>query len=358
MRHPANWGYPSPVGTGEYFRASRISRASNASRALSPQVGVGHLLGAPVRRRFGYGAVATVGGTLAGAGLLVAQVRQARRQIPRAEAPPPRTNGWYAGRRGRPALTMVVLGDSSAAGYGVDKPRQTPGALLATGISRRLGRPVRLYCLAVAGATSPRLDPQVEVAVELAPRLAVIIVGGNDITHRVDRATGVAHLAQAVRTLRGAGAEVVVGTCPDLGTIRPIPAPLRWLAGRGSRRLATAQTVAAVKAGAWTVSLGDLLAPRFAAEPHRMFGTDGFHPSAEGYAAAAAALLPTALTALGSPPGPRVVGQRVRSLPRAAAEASTHPGAEVSGVAASGSGSGADRRAAGRWAALRHRVSS
>ena len=33
---------------------------------------------------------------------------------------------------------------------------------------------------------------------------------------------------------------------------------------------------AVVEAGGWTVSLGDLLGPRFAAEPHRMFGWDRF----------------------------------------------------------------------------------
>ena len=39
-----------------------------------------------------------------------------------------------------------------------------------------------------------------------------------------------AHLDLAVRRLRGRGAEVVVGTCPDLGTIQPIPQPLRLIA--------------------------------------------------------------------------------------------------------------------------------
>ena len=71
----------------------------------------------------------------------------------------------------------------------------------------------------------------------------------------------------AVRQLRAAGAQVVVGTCPDLGTVQPIRPPLRWLARRWSRQLAAAQTVAVVEEGAWTVSLADLLGPRFAAEP-------------------------------------------------------------------------------------------
>ena len=92
---------------------------------------------------------------------------------------------------------------------------------------------------------------------------------------------------------------MVVATCPDLGTIQPIQPPLRWLARRWSRQLAAAQTVAVVEAGGRTVSLGDLLGPRFAAAPDRMFGDDRFHPSVEGYRAAAEVVLPSALAALG-----------------------------------------------------------
>lgn len=303
----------------------------------------------------GYGAGAVAMGALAGAGLVLGQVQQARRDIPRAQAPPPRASGRYGPRRGRAPLLMVMLGDSSAAGYGASKPRQTPGALLATGIARRSGRPVDLYCLAVVGATSRLLAPQVEAALELEPELAVIVIGGNDITHRANLTAAVRHLAAAVRALRATGAQVVVGTCPDLGTIRPIRPPLRWLAGRWSRQLAAAQTVATVEAGGWAVSLGDMLGPRFAAEPHRMFGTDRFHPSADGYAAAAAALLPTALAALGVV-DPRAItrDQGVRSLPRAAVEASQHAGTEVSGASVAGR----DRGPAGRWAALRTRVAT
>ncbi|QSB17491.1 SGNH/GDSL hydrolase family protein [Natronosporangium hydrolyticum] len=300
-------------------------------------------------RGVGYGAAAVLGTALATVGLLLGQAQQARRNIPRAQAPPPRGSGRYGGRSGEP-LTVVMLGDSVAAGYGVAKPRQTPGALLAKGISRRLGRPVRLHRLAVVGAISARLAPQVEEALELRPDLAVIVIGGNDVTHGTPPAVAVAHLVAAVRALRNAGAEVVVGTCPDLGTIVPIRPPLRWVARRWSRQLAAAQTVAVVEAGGWTVSLADLIGPRFAAEPQRMFGVDRFHPSIEGYAAAAAALLPTALAALGREDPTSERG--IQSLPRAAAEASRHGGTEVSAASVGGR----ERGPAGRWASLRRRV--
>ncbi|MEU3452705.1 SGNH/GDSL hydrolase family protein [Micromonospora sp. NPDC006766] len=308
-----------------------------------------------IARLAAIGTGATVAATVATGGVLLGQARQARRTIPMAEAPPPRCDGEYGARLPGPPITMVVLGDSSAAGYGVFRRRETPGALLATGLSRRLHRPVRLHRFAVVGALSAGLKPQVESALEVEPEVAVILVGGNDVTNRTSPAVAVRYLVDAVRTLRAVGCEVVVGTCPDLGAIQPIRPPLRWLARRWSRQLAAAQTVAVVEAGGWTVSLGDLLGPRFAAEPARMFAWDRFHPSAEGYAAAAAALLPTVLAALGVGPELRpllAAREGVRSLPEAAHVAARHAGTEVSGAQVRGR----DRGPGGRWAQLRRRA--
>jgi len=308
-----------------------------------------------IARLTAIGTGATAAAVVATAGVLIGQARQARRTIPLAEAPPPRCDGVYGAKSPGQPLTMVVLGDSSAAGYGVHRRRETPGALLATGLSRRTHRPVRLHCFAVVGAISAGLRHQVEAALEHQPDIAVILIGGNDVTNRTPPTMAVRYLVEAVRALRAAGSEVVVGTCPDLGAIQPIQPPLRWWARRWSRQLAAAQTVAVVEAGGWTVSLGDLLGPRFAAEPARMFAWDRFHPSAEGYAVAAAAMLPTVLSALGVGQERRPVpalGRGVRSLPEAAQEAARHGGTEVSGAQVRGR----DRGPAGRWAQLRRRA--
>lgn len=307
-----------------------------------------------VARYAAIGAGATAAAFATTTGVLIGQAKHARRTIPAAEAPPPRCDGVYGAKLPGPPLTMVILGDSCAAGYGVHRRRETPGALLATGLSRRLHRPVRLHRYAVVGSLSAGLEHQVEAALERQPDVAVILIGGNDVTNRTPQAVAVRYLVDAVRALRAAGAEVVVGTCPDLGTIQPIRPPLRWVARRWGRQLAAAQTVAVVEAGGWTVSLGDLLGPRFAAEPARMFTWDRFHPSAEGYAVAAAALLPTVLSALGAGQERRTLvrGEGVRSLPEAAQEAARHPGTEVSGTQVSGR----DRGPAGRWAQLRRRA--
>ncbi|WP_433210711.1 SGNH/GDSL hydrolase family protein [Dactylosporangium sp. CS-047395] len=305
------------------------------------------------------------GGGVAGAGALfygvvLGQALLARKTIPQVISPPPRADGVYGTQFEGEPLRLVVLGDSSAAGYGAESPSETFAAAVAAGLAEQLHRPVRMRCFAVVGAESKGLPPQVEVALRQRPDVAVICVGGNDVTHRVRIPTAIGHLVHSVRTLREAGVEVVVGTCPDLGTIRPIQPPLRWLARHWSRQMATAQTIAVVEAGGRTVSLGDLLGELFYAEPDRMFSFDRFHPSGAGYLAAAQAVLPTVVAALTEPAQPAGVpaapvlaaGEGVRSLPQAAVEAAHTPGTEVSAAQVAGR----DRGPAGRWAQLRRRV--
>ncbi|MDP9395237.1 MAG: SGNH/GDSL hydrolase family protein [Actinomycetota bacterium] len=316
-----------------------------------------------VRRARRIAVAAAYGGGGAGAvgaavfGLLATQAKIARRTIGLPTAQPPAASGWYGTGSGE-ELRVAFLGDSTAAGLGVHRPQETPGAVLAAGLARLSGRAVRLTNVAVTGARSTDLERQVQLALEDRPHVAVIMIGANDVTHRVRPSTSVRLLEQAVRRLRAADVEVVVGTCPDLGTIEPIAQPLRWVARRWSRQLAAAQTIAVVEAGGRTVSLGDVLAPEFAARPSEMFGPDRFHPSAAGYGSAASALLPSACAAIGcsaeveAPPDVRR-GEGLRSVAVAAVEAAERPGTEVSGAQVAGR----ERGPRGRWALLRHRNS-
>lgn len=137
------------------------------------------------------------------------------------------------------------------------------------------------------------------------PDVAVVVVGGNDVIHRVRTAAAVESLADAVGRLRALGAAVVVGTCPDLGALRPVPQPLRSLAQRASRQLAAAQRDTALELGGHAVSLADVVGPFFLAQPDEMFALDRFHPSSAGYRRTAKALLPAVLVALGHATEPR-----------------------------------------------------
>jgi lysophospholipase L1-like esterase len=295
-------------------------------------------------------------GLLTGAtvALLMAEAKLARKWIGEPEADPPVADGVYGHFTGEP-IRFAVIGDSSAAGLGVHDPSYTPGVMLAAGISAAAGQPVALTNVAKSGAQSSDLDRQVGLALHANPQVALIMIGANDVTHRMRPSQSVRYLIAAVRGLRDAGCEVVVGTCPDLGTIEPVAQPLRWVARRWSRQLAAAQTIAVVEAGGRTVSLGDLLGPEFAARPREMFGPDRFHPSAAGYAQAAMAMLPSLLAALdfgpGEEPPSAYRGEGVLPVDLAAVEAAEEAGTEVAGVQVAGR----DRGPRGRWALLRHR---
>jgi lysophospholipase L1-like esterase len=197
-------------------------------------------------------------------------------------------------------LDLLLLGDSIAAGLGAERRKDTLGARLARGLAKHLHRSVRLRTAAVVGSETSDLAAQIDgLPAGYRPDVAVVVVGGNDVTHRVPLAQSVAELEEAIRRLRERGAEVVVGTCPDLAAVRAVPQPLRSLGSRMSRQLAAAQAVAAVRAGAHAVSLAHVVGPFFVANPVEMFSMDQFHPSALGYKRTAEALLPSLLTALG-----------------------------------------------------------
>jgi lysophospholipase L1-like esterase len=304
---------------------------------------------------YGGGGLSLLGGALYG--VLRAEAQIARRNIGEAgDEPPPDATGWYGRGRPGPAIKIALLGDSSAAGYGVDRVEETPGALLASGVAERADRRVYLREFAKVGARSSDLAGQVDRALPIEPDVAVILIGANDVTHRVRPAASVGDLAEAVRRLRAADVAVLVGTCPDLGTVKPIPPPLKQVARTWSRRMAAAQTIAVLEGGGRTVSLGSVLGPEFAAAPAVMFGPDRFHPSAAGYRSLAAVLLPSALAALGLIPDdeaqPEALrGEGVLPITAAALQAVNNPGTELDGTEVAGRARGVR----GLWVELRHR---
>lgn len=245
-------------------------------------------------------AVVGAGALLVARGVLQHQAARARDAIgkPLGEDAPP-ADRTYKRRQGD-AVHLLVLGDSIAAGLGADGPRGTLGARLARQLAKRTERAVRLRTAAVVGSESSMLPEQLaSLPDDYRPDVAVVVVGGNDVTHRVPVATSVGHLREAVAALRERGAAVVVGTCPDLGALRPVPQPLRSLGSRASRQLAAAQREAALAEGAYVVSLAEVVGPFFVTNPDEMFSLDRFHPSSLGYKRTAKAMLPSVLAALG-----------------------------------------------------------
>jgi lysophospholipase L1-like esterase len=293
---------------GEDYRRGRRTAVDEAERRSA----------AVVRART-WSIAAAVGagsaGTALGAGykLLVAQSRTARAVIGPPNRLFPKADGVYSPDGGAPRplhdprgpeeLFLVLLGDSSAGGLGCETAEEVPGVLLARGLAEETERPVRLVTHAAVGANSRALDAQVDLCLEAsggtAPDAAVIIVGANDVTAKLSPSSSALRLGLVVQRLRLLGAAVVVGTCPDLGAIRPIPQPLRSVARTWSLQLAREQRAAVLAAGGHPVAVADLLSPEFLTRPDALFSPDRFHPSAAGYEAPAALLLPALCSELG-----------------------------------------------------------
>jgi lysophospholipase L1-like esterase len=257
-----------------------------------------------VSRRIGRAAVATVAAAGLGTAALLASEALAARTRRYAKPSLELAIRTSVGPPRAAPLRLTLLGDASALGVGVDSVTETLGGQLAELLSTSGGpagpatrRRVELASVAVAGSRSSDLATQVARAlVGNRPDVAVILIGAGDVTALRRPPEAAAHLGAAVRRLRDAGVEVVVGTCPDLGACRAFAPPLRQLAGWASHRVARSQAAAAHAAGADVVDLAAETGAIFRADAGALC-FDGFHPSADGYRVWAHALYPAVAAA-------------------------------------------------------------
>ena len=283
-------------------------------------------------------ATTTLVGAGGAVGLLLGEQAMARRAIGVTDDLPPSADGTYGEHDLTRTIRCAVFGDSAVVGYGMNEAATTPTALIGESLSHLLDASVEIRCYGVVGAETTGLDAQIDKALaDGPPDVAVIVIGANDVTHRVPRHTSATALRAAVTRLRDAGAEVVAGTCPDLSRVRPIPQPLRSVAGLISQRLAKAQMMAVVEAGGRAVSLGGLLGPVFGQQADVMFGTDHFHPSAVGYANMVSVLVPSIAAAIDERDrGARAdaLADAIMPLDEAADQALAEAGTEVTAIGA------------------------
>jgi lysophospholipase L1-like esterase len=171
-----------------------------------------------------------------------------------------------------PALRMVWLGDSTAAGVGASS---ADGAMPRR-VARALHRPVDLTVLAVSGdRVSDVVDDQVGALAALQPDVVLVSIGAND-----------AYL-DAYEDLVAAvpdGARLVVLGVPDMGAPPRFAQPLRAVAGWRGRQLDRTSRAVADDAGALYVDIAGETGPVMRADPGRLFAVDKYHPSDDGYA--------------------------------------------------------------------------
>lgn len=235
--------------------------------------------------RVGRGPVALIAGA---AGLLLAapaavaalRVRRMRHQV--AGAPTLVLDLELDGTA--PMRTVVVLGDSSSAGFRLTDPEQAAGRRVARALHLRDGRSTRLRSVARIGATTADvLDEQVEAVA--GADLVLLGVGANDAVQRVpsdEVNAGLEALIGRIRELAATDVRVVLVSCPDLSVAPGLPWLARVLLRRHVRRIARVQERVARAFGVPVVAL-----PRSILEP-AVFADDGFHPGSLGHERVAA----------------------------------------------------------------------
>jgi lysophospholipase L1-like esterase len=247
--------------------------------------------------RTGVGALAL--GVLGGAVLALEALAATQRTYVSSDSAPA-LEGTF-GRAGDAPLRLAVLGDSTAAGLGVDRAEETVGGRLATMLAAT-GRRVVLDGVGVSGSRAADLRPQVSRALlHGRPDVAVILIGANDAVHATSLGALRRDLAAAVARLRAEDVAVVVGTCPDMGAVRAFPQPLREVVAWSGRRVSDAERSAVRSAGGTVVDLAARTGPVFRADPGTL-SEDAFHPSADGYDLWALALYPAVYDAAGRVP--------------------------------------------------------
>ncbi|MFR9779132.1 SGNH/GDSL hydrolase family protein [Micromonospora sp. MS34] len=184
----------------------------------------------------------------------------------------------------------VAIGDSTT--EGLDDPDGAGGYRgwadrFAHAVARAQGG-LEYANLAIRGRTTGRIrSEQLPVALDLAPDLATVVAGMNDVLRPSFDADRVAEdLGAMQRALVDQGATVLTFTLPDPVPVMPIARPLRGrvLTLNAAVRAVTAETGA---------TLLDLGAHPVASDP-RLWSDDRLHANTAGHVRIAAALAHTA----------------------------------------------------------------
>lgn len=182
-----------------------------------------------------------------------------------------------------PALTYVILGDSTAAGVGAD---YDSGIALATTRELALRSRVTMTNLGVSGAqmADVRRD-QLVAAAALRPGLVLLAAGANDVTHLTPVRSMRASLIEIVQQLRAAnpGVKIVITGSPDMGSPPRIPRLLRGLASARTKAVNRMFEEEAARLNLTFAPVAKRTGPLFRAD-RALFHPDRFHPNARGYA--------------------------------------------------------------------------
>lgn len=213
--------------------------------------------------------------------VLLAQGHYVRRVIPRLPEPP----GQRCGVAGAgSALSLLILGDSAAAGVGAATQSEALSGQLVSALSPHFR--VSWKLVARTGFTTREILQQLHTEPRERFDVAVTSTGANDVTGGTGPAEWLALQGQLVELL-GSKFEtqhVLLSSIPPMHAFPALPQPLRWYLGKRARQLNQALRHWAERSGCCEFVPIDF--PLHSG----LMAADGFHPGAAAYSVWAAHL--------------------------------------------------------------------
>lgn len=218
--------------------------------------------------------------------LIIHQGRRVRLLTPRLPEAGGNPDGQYG--TGDPALRLLVIGESTAAGVGVDDHAQGLASQLALRVHRRTGKAVAWHTRGTNGIRLRQLNRQLDPANLPQADAVILSMGVNDTKGFTSRF----RFRQQLLGLRANlahrySAPLILLRVPPMHRFTALPQPLRALLGWRARQLdqiyrelAERQPEHFIYQGYPALTASGLLA------------CDGFHPSEQGYQTIAEALAP------------------------------------------------------------------
>jgi lysophospholipase L1-like esterase len=200
-------------------------------------------------------------------------MRSTTKMAPPATGP---TSGTV-GTTSRTPLRIAVVGESTAAGCGVDNHDDGFTGCLAREITARTQRPVQWQVVGQFGATARRIRYRLLPQLGEDLNVAVLLAGGNDVMSGRNPDQWRDDVSAIVDDLMERADHVVVAGIPPFALFPSMPTTLgRYLSERAAALDDVSRQICAVRPCTTWVTLTEVPPPDF-------FASDRFHLSAAGY---------------------------------------------------------------------------
>jgi acyl-CoA thioesterase-1 len=181
-----------------------------------------------------------------------------------------------------PAISFMILGDSTAVGQGGDYAR---GIAVSAAELIAKSRTVTYQNFAVSGArVNDVLQKQLPQTTELKPDIVLISVGANDVTHLTKLSTVRSDTVKIVEELKSKNpaVKIILTGSPQMGSVLRFPQPTKYLAKLRTEKINNVFEDIVREKELIFAPVAKETGAAFAQNPS-LFAADKFHPNTAGY---------------------------------------------------------------------------